>query len=120
MKVAVCGVNNIELLNKVENHYNVKSVATIGSIYELAKATYEYDNVVDVVFNGCVLDGIVNVDNIHPFDEQIVLCALDNIDVVYVYTNGMTTEDINRYHYFDEFYPNKIVDVDSVDNFVIK
>ena len=64
------------------------------------------------------MDGIVNVADIHPFDEQIVLCALENIDVVYVYTNGMTTEDINRYHQFDEFYPTKIVDVDNVDTFV--
>jgi hypothetical protein len=33
------------------------------------------------VFNGCVLDYAVNQDVMHPLDEQIILCALDNLDV---------------------------------------
>ena len=37
MKVAVCGTNSSELLNKVEKHYNVKSVDANGNIYESAK-----------------------------------------------------------------------------------
>ena len=105
MKVSVCGVNNIELLKKVESYYGVNSVYAEGNIYESAKSTYDYDNVENVVFNGCVLDYIVNTNDIHPLDEQIVLCALCNFDVVYVYTYGMTTEDIEKYHQFDEFYP---------------
>lgn len=120
MKISVSGVNNSELLKKVESHYNVESVATIGSVYELARSTYDYDNVENVVFNGCVLDSIAHIGDIHPFDEQVVLCALANLDVVYVYTTGMTQEDINRYHQFDEFYPGKVVDVVDVDTFVIE
>lgn len=119
MKIAVSGVNNIELLKKVESYCNVESVATIGSIYELAKSTYDYDNVENVVFNGCVLDCIVNTNDIHPLDEQIVLCALCNLDVVYVYTYGMTTEDIEKYHQFDEFYPGKVIDVVDINKFNI-
>ena len=53
----------------------------------------------------------------HPLDEQIILCALDNIDIVYVYTNGLTTEEIARYHQFDEFFEGKVIDVVDVDKF---
>ena len=121
MKISVSGVNNVELLKKVESYYNVESVKTIDNIYELAKVTYEYDNVVEpVVFNGCVLDCLLNKDDIHPLDEQIVLCGLANLDVIYVNTSGMTTEDIGKYHQFDGVYPVKIIDVDNVDTFVIE
>ena len=82
--------------------------------------TYEYDNVVEpVVFNGCALDCVMHKENIHPFDEQIILCALANLDVVYINTTGMSPEDVSKYHQFDEFYPVKIIDVESVDTFVI-
>ena len=70
------------------------------------------------MFNGCVLDYVV--DDIHPLDEQIVLCALDNLDVVYVYTSGMTEEQISRYHQFDEFCPGKVINVVDLDTFVIE
>ena len=119
MKVAVCGTNSSELLNKVEKHYNVKSVDAIGNIYESAKVTYDYDNVKNVVFNGCVLDYAVNQNDIHMLDEQIILCALDNLDVVYVYTSDMSDEEIKRYHQFDEFFDIRVVDVKNVDEFVI-
>lgn len=118
MRVSVCGVKNNELLKKVERHYKVESVATNGSIYELAKVTYDHDDKKNAVFDGCVLDCTTN--NIHPFDEQIVLCALDNLDVVYVYTNGMSAEEVDNYHQYDEFYPGRVIDVNSVDTFVIK
>ena len=117
MKIAICGVNSVELLKKVESHFNVESVNVIGNIYDTAKATYEYDNVENVVFNGCVLDYAVN--DIHPLDEQILLCSLSNIDVVYVYTFGMTTEEISKYHQYDEFFKAKVVDVVDLDTFVI-
>ena len=55
----------------------------------------------------------------HPFDEQIILCALDNIDIVYVSTSGMSTDDVAIYHQFDEFYPGKVIDVVDVDTFNI-
>ena len=118
MKVAVCGVKSPELLKKIERHYNVESVDTLGTIYELAKVTYDYDNANNVVFNGCVLDYASN--NIHLFDEQVILCALDNIDIVYVHTSGMTAEEVDNYHQYDEFYPGRVVDVDNIDTFVIK
>jgi hypothetical protein len=120
MRIAVCGVNNVELLKKVKSYYNVEPVCTTDSIYELAKVTYEYDNVVEpVVFNGCALDYVLNKEDIHPFDEQIILCSLANLDVVYVNTEGMSSENVSRYHQFDEFYPVKIIDVESVDTFAI-
>ena len=125
MKICVCGANNPELLKKVEEHYNVKSVFDmsifdIDDLYTVAKDTYEYDDVENAVFKGCVLDCIVNEDDIHPLDEQIVLCALSNLDVVYVYTVGMTEEEIGKYHQFDEFYPGKVIDVVDVNTFVIE
>ena len=120
MKIAICGVNNSELLKKVESRYNVESINTTGTIYELAKVTYEYDNVVEpVVFNGCVLDCVLNKEDVHPFDEQIILCALDNLDVVYVNTTGMSAEEIGRYHQYDGVYPVRVIDVADVDTFVI-
>ena len=111
MKVSVCGTNSSELLNKVERHYKVESVLAMGNIYEAAKVTYDYDNEKNVVFNGCVLDYAVNQDDMHMLDEQIILCALDNIDVVYVYTSGMSEDEIARYHQFDEFFAGRVVDV---------
>ena len=120
MKVAICGVNNSELLKKVERHYGVESVNASDSIYESAKVTYDYDNVKNVVFNGCVLDYAVNEKDMHPFDEQVIYCALDNLDIVYVYTKDMSEEKVHRYHQFDEFYPGKVVDVVDVDTFVIE
>ena len=120
MKICVCGANNPELLKKVEGHYNVESVSVIGNVYSVAQETYNYDDVENVVFEGCVLDSIVNEDDIHPLDEQIVLCALSNLDAVYVYTTGMTEEEISKYHQFDEFYPGKVIDVVDVDTFVIE
>lgn len=119
MKVAVCGTNCSELLEKVERHYKVGSVDAIGNIYEAARITYDYDNTKNVVFNGCVLDYAVNQDDMHMLDEQIILCALDNLDVVYVYTSGMSDEDIKRYHQFDEFFSGRVIDVRNVDAFVI-
>lgn len=120
MKIAVCGINNSELLKKVESHYNVESINTTGTIYELAKVTYEYDNIVEpVVFNGCVLDCVLIKEDVHPFDEQIILCALDNLDVVYVNTTGMTAEEVGRYHQYDGVYPVRVIDVADVDTFVI-
>ena len=119
MKTAVCGTNSSELLKKVERHYKVESVDAIGNIYESAKVTYDYDDVKNVVFNGCVLDYAVNQDDMHMLDEQIILCALDNLDVVYVNTSGMTPEEVNSYHQFDEFFAGKVVDVNDVDTFVI-
>lgn len=118
MKVAVCGVKSPELLKKIEGHYNVESVGSMSTIYELAKVTYDYDDKKNVVFNGCVLDCVPN--DIHPFDEQIVLCALDNLDAVYVYTKGMTADEVDNYHQYDEFYPDRVIDVDNIDTFVIK
>ena len=120
MKICVCGANNPELLKKVERHYNVESVCVIGNVYSVAYETYNYDDVDNVVFEGCVLDCIVNKDDIHPLDEQIVLCALSNLDAVYVYTIGMTEEEISKYHQFDEFYPGKVIDVVDVNTFVIE
>lgn len=122
MKICVCGANNPELLKKVEEHYNVESVSVfaIDDLYIVAKDTYAYDDVDNVVFDGCVLDCVVDEDDIHPLDEQIVLCALSNLDVVYVYTVGMTEEEISKYHQFDEFYPGKVVDVVDVNTFVIE
>lgn len=122
MKICVCGANNPELLKKVEEHYNVESVSVfaIDDLYTVAKDTYAYDDVNNVVFDGCVLDCVVDEDDIHPLDEQIVLCALSNLDAVYVYTAGMTEEEIGKYHQFDEFYPGKVVDVVDVNTFVIE
>lgn len=121
MKICVCGANNPELLKKVEEHYNVESVSVfaVDDLYIVAKDTYAYDDVDNVVFDGCVLDCVVDEDDIHPLDEQIVLCALSNLDVVYVYTVGMTEKEIGKYHQFDEFYPGKVVDVVDVNTFVI-
>ena len=119
MKVAICGTNSSELLNKVERHYKVESVDAVGNIYESAKVTYDYDEAKNVVFKGCVLDYAVNQDEMHMLDEQIILCALDNLDVIYVYTSGMTDEEIRRYHQFDEFFDGRVVDVRNVDAFVV-
>jgi hypothetical protein len=38
---------------------------------------------------------------------------------VYVYTVGMTEDEIKKYHQFDEFYPGLVVDVVDVNTFVI-
>ena len=122
MKIAVCGVNNSEvfkLLKKLESHYNVKYVSATGNIYESAKVTYDYDDVDNVVFEGCMLDYAVNEKYMHLLDEQIILCAFDNLDVVYLCTSGMTEEEICRYHQFDEFYSGKVVDVINSDEFSI-
>jgi len=119
MNIAVCGTNSSELLKKVERHYKVESVDAIGNIYESAKVTYNYDDAKNVVFNGCVLDYAVNQDEMHMLDEQIILCALDNLDVIYVYISGMTDEEIRRYHQFDEFFDGRVVDVRNVDAFVV-
>ena len=125
MRVAVCVSKNslekqtIELIKKLEKHYGVEYVNAMGGLYQSAKTTYEYDNAKHVVYLGCVLDYVVNEKDIHPLDEQIVLCALDNLDVVYVNTSGMTPEEVNSYHQFDEFFAGKVVDVYDVDTFVI-
>lgn len=125
MRVAVCVSNNslekqtIELIKKLESHYGVEYVNAMGGLYESAKTTYEYDNAKNVVYLGCVLDYAVREKDIHPLDEQIVLCALDNLDVVYVNTTGMTSDEVNSYHQFDEFFAGKVVDVNDVDTFVI-
>ena len=125
MRIAVCVSNNslekqtIELIKKLESHYGVEYVNAIGGLYESAKTTYEYDNAKNVVYLGCVLDYAVREKDIHPLDEQIVLCALDNLDVVYVNTTGMTSDEVNSYHQFDEFFAGKVVDVNDVDTFVI-
>ena len=73
-----------------------------------------------VVFNGCVLDYAVNVKDMHYLDEQIILCALSNLDVIYVYTPCMTDDEVSLYHQFDEFYKGKVVDVVDLDTFVIE
>jgi hypothetical protein len=125
MRVAVCVSNNslekqtIELIKKLESHYGVEYVNAMGGLYESAKTTYEHDNAKNVVYLGCVLDYAVREKDIHPLDEQIVLCALDNLDVVYVNTTGMTSDEVNSYHQFDEFFAGKVVDVNDVDTFVI-
>ena len=125
MRVAVCVSKNslekqtIELIKKLEKHYGFEYVNAMGGLYQSAKTTYEYDNAKHVVYLGCVLDYVVNEKDIHPLDEQIVLCALDNLDVVYVNTSGMAPEDVNSYHQFDEFFAGKVVDVNDVDTFVI-
>jgi hypothetical protein len=125
MRIAVCVSNNslekqtIELIKKLESHYGVEYVNAMGGLYESAKTTYEYDNAKNVVYLGCVLDYAVREKDIHPLDEQIVLCALDNLDVVYVNTTGMTSDEVNSYHQFDEFFAGKVVDVNDVDTFVI-
>ena len=125
MRVAVCVSNNslekqtIELIKKLESHYGVEYVNAMGGLYASAKTTYEYDNVKNVVYLGCVLDYVVSEKDIHPLEEQIVLCALDNLDVVYVNTTGMTSDEVNSYHQFDEFFAGKVVDVNDVDTFVI-
>ena len=120
MNIAVCGTKSSELLMKVERHYKVESVEAIGNIYEAAKVTYDYDDVKNVVFNGCVLDYAANEKDMHPFDEQVILCALDNLDIVYVYTPYMTAEEISRYHQFDEFFKGHVVDVLDVNTFEIE
>jgi hypothetical protein len=123
MKIVVCGTNSFELLDRVAKHYNVEYIDVVGSpnmtlnIYELGKVTYDYDNVENVVFNGSVLD--VDDKDIHPLDEQILLCALSNIDVVYLYTPHMSAEEVDRYHQYDEFFKGKIVDVVDLETFVI-
>ena len=125
MRVAVCVSNNslekqtIELIKKLESHYGVEYVNAMGGLYGSARTTYEYDNAKNVVYLGCVLDYVVREKDIHPLDEQIVLCALDNLDVVYVNVAGMPQEVINSYHQFDEFCPGKVIDVVDVDTFVI-
>ena len=124
MKIAVCGTNSFELLDKVTKHYNVEYINVVGgphetyNIYDVAKATYDYDDVDNVVFNGSVLDFASN--DIHALDEQILLCALSNLDVVYVYTNDMSDEEVSRYHLFDEFYNGKVINVVDLDTFVIE
>lgn len=124
MKIAVCGTNSFELLDKVTKHYNVECINVVGgsnetyNIYDVAKATYDYDDVDNVVFNGSVLDFASN--DIHALDEQILLCALSNLDVVYVYTNDMSNEEVSKYHLFDEFYNGKVINVLDLDTFVIE
>lgn len=120
MKVAVCGKNNSELLNRVAKHYDVEFVKAVDNIYESAKVTYEYDDANNVVYYGCVLDYADSEKNMHPFDEQVILCALDNLDIVYVYTPYMTAEEISRYHQFDEFFKGHVVDVLDVNTFEIE
>lgn len=123
MKIVVCGTNSFELLDRVSKHYNVKYIDVVGSpnvpldIYKLGKVTYDYDNVENVVFNASVLD--VEDKDIHPLDEQILLCALSNIDVVYLYTPYMSAKEVDRYHQYDEFFKGKIVDVVNLETFVI-
>lgn len=119
MKISIGGASSQELLNKVENKYNVKSVCMACDLYRAARETYDYDDVETVVFDGCVMDCLLNEDDIHPLDEQLVLCSLANLDVVYVYTKGMTEDEIRKYHQFDEFYPGKVVNVIDIDAFDI-
>lgn len=120
MRIAICGADSPELISKVERHYNVESVCITSNLYTSARETYDYDDVDTVVFDGCVLDCLLNEDDIHPLDEQIVLCSLANLDVVYVYTAGMTDDEIARYHQFDEFFKGRVIDVANVDKFVIE
>ena len=123
MKIVVSGTNSFELLDRVAKHYNVEYIDVVGSpnvplnIYKLGKVTYDYDNVENVVFNASVLD--VDDMDIHPLDEQILLCALSNIDVVYLYTPHMSAEEVNRYHQYDEFFKGKVIDVANLETFVI-
>ena len=120
MRVAVCGTNSPELLNKVERFYKVESVGVVGNIYDMAKVTYDFDDVANVVFNGCALDCATKEMNLHMLDEQIVLCSLDNLDVVYVCTTGMNSDEIAKYHQFDEFFKGRVIDVANVDEFAIE
>ena len=119
MRIAICGADSPELISKVERHYNVESVCIASNLYTAARETYDHDDVDTVVFDGCVLDCLLNEEDIHPLDEQIVLCSLSNLDVVYVYTKGMTDEEVGKYHQFDEFYTDRVIDVVDVNTFVI-
>ena len=127
MKVAVCGNDIHEVTNvvsKLEKILNTEAVIpkiiSEHPIVEMAAETYGQNKRKNVVYVGCVLTYLVNVDE-KFFDvyEQIVLSSLLNLDKVFVVTNNMDENELSIYKYYGSLMDDKIVFVSNVNDVVL-
>lgn len=127
MKVAVCGNDIHEVTNvvsKLEKILNTEAVTpkimSEHPIVEMAAETYGQNKRKNVVYVGCVLTYLVNVDE-KFFDvyEQIVLTSLLNLDKVFVVTNNMDENELSIYKYYGSLMDGKIVFVSNVNDVIL-
>ena len=127
MKVAVCGNDIHEVTNvvsKLEKILNTEAVTpkimSEHPIVEMSAETYGQTKRKNVVYVGCVLTYLVNVDE-KFFDvyEQIVLSSLLNLDKVFVVTNNMDENELNIYKYYGSLMDDKIVFVSNINDVVL-
>lgn len=127
MKVAVCGNDIHEVTNvvsKLEKILNTEAVTpkimSEHPIVEMAAETYGQTKRKNVVYVGCALTYLVNVDE-KFFDvyEQIVLNSLLNLDKVFVVTNNMDENELSIYKYYGSLMGGKIVFVSNVNDVVL-
>lgn len=127
MKVAVCGNDIHEITNvvsKLEKILNTEAVTpkimSEHPIVEMAAETYGQNKRKNVVYVGCVLTYLTNVDE-KFFDvyEQIVLTSLLNLDKVFVVTNNMDENELSIYKYYGSLMDDKIVFVSNVNDVVL-
>lgn len=127
MKVAVCGNDIHEVTNvvsKLEKILNTEAVTpkivSEHPIVEMASETYGQTKRKNVVYVGCVLTYLINVDE-KFFDvyEQIVLNSLLNLDKVFVVTNNMDENELSIYKYYGSLMGGKIVFVSNVNDVVL-
>ncbi len=127
MKVAVCGNDIHEVTNvvsKLEKILNTEAVTpkivSEHPIVEMASETYGQTKRKNVVYVGCVLTYLINVDE-KFFDvyEQIVLNSLLNLDKVFVVTNNMDENELSTYKYYGSLMGGKIVFVSNVNDVIL-
>jgi len=127
MKVAVCGNDIHEVTNvvsKLEKILNTEAVTpkimSEHPIVEMAAETYGQNKRKNVVYVGCVLTYLVNVDE-KFFDvyEQIVLTSLLNLDKVFVVTNNMDENELSIYKYYGSLMDGKIMFVSNVNDVIL-
>ena len=116
MRIAISGTDRKSVIEKVEQKNNLTSVKpfdkykdTLPLLY-YAAVSYRYYSDKNVLFDGCVLDYVVECsDGYSDVQEQIVLSSIANFDKIFVVNTNLSDQSLSVYKDYMSFYPDKIV-----------
>ena len=119
MKIAISGSNRQELVKNLESQLGVTAISPSSveplDIYNLAAMTYgNYEDVM-TLYDGSVFDAFkfYEDERYREFQEQVILSAIYNLNIIVINTDGMSDELRNIIQGYSNLFPQKFRFVDK-------
>lgn len=129
MRLCICGLHREDAVKKAESVIGVESVNVNYPgmeddqyrLFHHAAETFKYFTKDNVIFDGGVFDDFkfYSDQGWTDLQEQVILSAISNLDKIVIVTEGMDYKNIEFCKSFEELYQDKILTVQTANDFSI-